>query len=132
MGKIIRLTESDLERIIRKLVSEQVDPNAWKNSPKAAQTKKWAELLNKKYKLNLPLDGNWMTPQFNKAMETYIKERGLNVWVCKKGDGWCNDGEEGQITVGKNDMDKLYDFFEADSKNITQNIDQPKNIKMFQ
>jgi hypothetical protein len=64
-------------------------------------TKQESEFFNKYYKLNLPVDGNWLNPEFNKIMGRYLKEKNIPIWVCKKGDGYCSDdGEDaGQVTT---------------------------------
>ena len=79
------------------------------NSPYAQDTKKWQEFFNKYYKLNLPVDGNWTSTNYNNAMKRYIEEKKFPVYVCKKGDGYCNDESEGQVTTkqrGLNDLMK--------------------------
>ena len=132
MKKRIKLTESELIRLIRKVMSEQIDPNAWKTSPKANETKTWSQFFNQRYKLNLPIDGNWKNPEYGKAMERYIKEKGLPIWVCKKGDGYCHDEDAGEVTVKGYDVDKLYNFREEDMEGVTETTEQPKNVKVFQ
>lgn len=99
------------------------------NSAKGNDTKRWATLFNRLYKLNLPLNGDWMSPEYNKAMERYIKDKGLQVYVCAKGDGYCNDAYAGEVTT--KDLDSLYSARTKD-EGAAQTQDAPKDVKRFQ
>jgi len=132
MKKTIRLTESDLTRLVKRIIKEQsttFTPEML-NSPKGQITKQFKQVFNKLYKTNFPLDGNWKVKGYNETMSRYIKDKGLSVYVCKKGDGYCSDDQEGEVTVNGNDNTKnLFDLMRAD---LSAGADQPKNIKMFQ
>ena len=78
-------------------------------------TKQTSEFFNKYYKLNLPVDGNWLNPEYNKTMERYLKEKNIPIWVCKKGDGYCsNDGEDDGVITTK-EIKRLRDSIAQDS-----------------
>jgi hypothetical protein len=85
-----------------KLSSEQL------NSLKGQHTKKMSDFFNKYYKITLPLDGNWKNPDYNKTMERYLKEKKLPVWVCKAGDGYCNDADSGEITTKDKNFKNIF------------------------
>jgi hypothetical protein len=132
MKKIVRLTESDLIRLVNKVINEQsstMTPDML-NSPKGQHTKKFKQVFNKLYKTNFPIDGNWMDKKYNETMAKYIKDKGLPVYVCKKNDDYCGNGSEGEVTVYEEEnVGKLFDFLRAD---LSAGKDQPKNVKMFQ
>ena len=117
MKKTIRLTESDLTRLVKRIIKEQsttFTPEML-NSPKGQITKQFKQVFNKLYKTNFPLDGNWKVKGYNETMSRYIKDKGLSVYVCKKGDGYCSDDQEGEVTVNGNDNTKnLFDLMRAD------------------
>ena len=117
MRKTIKLTESDLAKIVTKVIQEQLT-SASLASPKAQYTKKMQTFLNSYYKLKLPVDGNWMNPDYNSAMKKYITEKNIQPWICKKGDGYCHDADAGQVTAGENDIKKLKDAVAADMAKI--------------
>mgnify|MGYP000232577475 FL=1 len=83
-SKIRHIQESNL-RLEKRMLSEQLGLDRL-SSRKGDMTKKQSEFFNKYYKLNLPLDGDWTNLEFNNAMERYLKEKKLPIWVCKKGD----------------------------------------------
>ena len=122
MKKVIRLTESDLTRLIKKILSEQplkkvLGPERL-SSPAGQENKKHSEFFNKYYKLNLPLDGNWLNPEFSKVMGRYLKEKNIPIWVCKKGDGYCsNDGEDDGVITTK-EIKRLRDSIAQDSAKL--------------
>ena len=91
---------------------EALNPNQL-NSPKAKDNIRWVKLFNKLYKLNLPTNGDWTNPEFNKTMERYLKEKNIPIWVCKKGDGFCPEGDEGSITT--QEIKRLRDSIAQDS-----------------
>ena len=124
MKKIVRLTERDLARIVNRVIKEQIESNQL-NSPKGQQTKKIGEFFNKYYKTNLPLDGNWMNPEFNKTMEKYLKEKGIPVYVCKKGDGYCDDDYAGEVTT--KEVNKYYDILKQDMSKLGMSLSSSKD-----
>jgi hypothetical protein len=81
------------------------------NSPKAQNTKKFATALNTYYKIKLgaATTGQWTDKDYNDTLKRFMDEKKIPVWVCKKGDGYCHDEDEGQITAGANDVRRLYD-----------------------
>ena len=107
---------------------EALNPNQL-STPKAKDTIKWATLFNKLYKLNLPLNGDWTNPEFKKTMERYLKDRGIAIHVCSKGDGYCHDDDAGQITT--KDYNALY-AARAKDMGANQTQDAPKDVKRFQ
>jgi len=67
----IKLTESQLKRLTEGLIStEEI------NSPKGNEAKLWKQFFNVYYRMNLPIDGDWSTPDFNNTMKKYIDEKG--------------------------------------------------------
>lgn len=80
-------------------------------SKKAENNKKMANFFNKHYKLNLPLDGNWKNPEYTKAFVRFCTEQKIQTWTCKKGDGYCSDAQEGEVTIkdpiAKGKFDKI-------------------------
>lgn len=127
MSKFL-ITESE-KNAIRKmygLINEQSLDSKQLSSPKGMDTKEWSKFFNKHYKLNLPVDGNWMNPDYNKTMERYIKEKGLTLSVCKKGDGYCHDDNAGEVYT--KDLKGLYNAKKSDESG--QN--KPQNVKAFQ
>jgi hypothetical protein len=107
MGKFI-ITEDEKKHIMNlyealdsKLSAEQL------NSPKGQYTKKWQTFFNQYYKLTLPVDGNWMSSAYNNAMKKYIEEKKFPVYICKKGDGYCNDAYEGEVVTKQSGLNDL-------------------------
>lgn len=121
MKKTIILTESELVGVIERIINEQMS-----SSPKGEETKKFQQLFNKIYKTRFPIDGNWKDKTYNSTMMRYIKDKGLSMYVCKKGDGYCSDAQEGEVHVRGNDIKKLRDFMMLDFG------DGPKDVKKFQ
>ena len=70
-------------------------------SPKVKSTKEIAKFLNSYYGINLgaATTGNWQDRDYNDTLKKFMEEKGIPVWVCKKGDGWCNDSDEGEVTT---------------------------------
>lgn len=69
-------------------------------SEKGNDTKRMANFFNKYYKINIPLDGNWKNPDYMKAMQRFVTEKKIDpIWTCRKGDGYCKDEQEGEITI---------------------------------
>ena len=83
------------ERIGEKLTSLSL------SSKKATWTKEQAKFLNTYYKINLnaATTGSWTDKDYNDNLKKFMEEKGISVWICKKGDGWCrSDGsDEGEV-----------------------------------
>ena len=128
MKKIIRLTESDLTRLVKKVIEEQLSAQSL-SSPKAEDTKKFQQVFNKLYNTNFKIDGNWKDENYNKTMARYIKDKGLPIYVCKKGDGYCHPDDENEVGVkGPENIKKLFDFVKVD----LDGNNGPKDVKVFQ
>ena len=131
MKKIIRLTESDLVRLVEKVIKEQSTTmtSDMLNSPKGQHTKQFKQVFNKLYKTNFQIDGNWKDKTYNETMSRYVKDKGLPVYVCKKGDGYCSDDQEGEVGTDEQNTKKLFDFLRAD---LSGGGSGPKDVKVFQ
>ena len=127
MKKTIRLTESDINRLVKKIIREELSQAAL-NSPKAQDTKKFQQVFNKLYNSKFNIDGNWDDKRYNETMARYIKDKGIPPYVCRKGDGYCHDDEDGKVTVKDDDVKKLYDALNADLNGGSK----PKDVKLFQ
>lgn len=113
-SKIRHIQESN-QRLEKRMLSEQVLSPERLSSLAGQENKKHSEFFNKYYKLNLPLDGNWLNPEFSKVMGRYLKEKNIPIWVCKKGDGYCsNDGEDDGVITTK-EIKRLRDSIAQDS-----------------
>ena len=104
MGKFI-ITEEEKNHIISlyEKIGEKLSPERLQ-SPKAEDTKKMATFLNSYYKINLSAatTGSWTDKDYNETLKKFMEEKGIPVWVCKKGDGWCgtDDGSsDGEIST---------------------------------
>lgn len=127
---IISESEKNNIRKMYGVISEQQPLTADRlNSPKGNVTKVWSQFFNKHYKLTLPVDGNWMNPEYNKTMERYLKEKNLPIGVCKKGDGYCDDDEDGVVYT--KDLNGLMAAKKADETQKPVQ-DKPQDIKVFQ
>lgn len=70
------------------------------SSKYAEITKQQKEFFNKKYPgTNLSVDGNWLDKKFNDTMAKYITEKGGTPSYCKKGDGYCGEGQDGVVYI---------------------------------
>ena len=89
------------ERVGDKLTPDRL------NSLKGQDTKKVATFLNSYYKikLNAATTGSWTDKDYNDAFKRFLEEKGIQVWVCKKGDGYCHEDDEGEVTT--KELDKL-------------------------
>jgi hypothetical protein len=76
------------------------------------------KFFNQYYKLNLPLNGDWQTKEYNDVMKRYIEEKGLPVWICKENDGWCGPGDEGEVTTKQ--LEEMGNFIQQDKAKFTQ------------
>jgi hypothetical protein len=113
-SKIRHIQEAN-QRLEKRMLSEQVLSPERLSSLAGQENKKHSEFFNKYYKLNLPLDGNWLNPEFSKVMGRYLKEKNIPIWVCKKGDGYCsNDGEDDGVITTK-EIKRLRDSIAQDS-----------------
>jgi len=120
MTKVIRLNESDIHRIVKRVLKEQLTQDQL-NSPKSKQAKKFQEVFNSLYKANLPVDGNWKDKKYNELKKKWLNEKGLTIHICKKGDGYCNDNDEGEITTKDNVVPLLKkDWMKCCNKGTTQ------------
>ena len=101
MGKFI-ISEEERKRIIGlyERIGDKHTPES-SSSYKAAHTKETAQFLNNYYKINLTSSttGNWSDKDYNDYLKKFMEEKGIPVWVCKKGDGYCHDNSEGEVTT---------------------------------
>ena len=101
MGKFI-ITEEEKNRIrgLYEMIGEKLRSQALQ-SPKSMDTKEMAKFLNSYYKINLnaATTGSWTDKDFNDTLKKFMEEKGITVWVCKKGDGYCHDDNEGEVTT---------------------------------
>jgi len=74
MTKVIRLNESDIHRIVKRVLKEQLTQTQL-NSPKSKQAKKFQEVFNSLYKANLPVDGNWKDKKYNELKKKMVKRK---------------------------------------------------------
>ena len=145
--KTIRLTESQLKEYISKVVSEQNVPEqpqvqrpqvqqqkpqsgmtqAMLNSPYAKETKIWSDFFNKYYKMNLPVDGNWKNPEYNKTLARYYKEKNIPVYVCQTNDSYCGSGSEGVVTTKDKTGGELRAIRQQDMTKLGGQQPQPVN-----
>jgi hypothetical protein len=104
------VTEEEKKHImgLYEKVGDQLTPDMSK-SPRAQYTKRFATFLNQYYKINLPsaTTGNWKDQDYNDTLKKFMEEKGIQVWVCKKGDGYCREdgADEGEVTA--KEIDKL-------------------------
>jgi hypothetical protein len=123
-SKIRHIQEAN-KRLENKLLLEKIGdsltPEA-AGSPKAKDTKFVAQFLNSHYKINLPAaqTGNWSDKDYNDTLKKYMKEKQIPVWICKKGDGYCHDDSEGEVTAKGSDLDKLYDSMKPNNSPVEQ------------
>jgi hypothetical protein len=107
MGKFI-ITEEDKKHImgLYERLGDKLTPDRL-SSLKGQDTKKVATFLNSYYKikLNAATTGNWTDKDYNDAFKRFLEEKGIQVWVCKKGDGYCHEDDEGEVTT--KELDKL-------------------------
>jgi hypothetical protein len=122
MKKFI-ITEEEKNRIrgLYEIVGEKLSPQALQ-SPYAQQTKKEASFLNQYYKINLSAatTGSWTDKDFNDTLKKFMEEKNIPVWICKKGDGYCHDDSEGQVTT--KDINKLRQVMSIQQPNTQEKI----------
>ena len=101
MGRFI-ITEEERKRIrgLYEMVGDKLSPQSLQ-SPKAQNIKKQSLFLNQYYTMNLSsaTTGSWTDKDFNDTLKKFMEEKGIPVWICKKGDGYCADGDEGEVTT---------------------------------
>ena len=89
-------------------VGEKLTPDNLK-SLKGQNTKRIATFLNSYYKtkLNAATTGSWTDKDYNDTLKKFMEEKGISVWVCKKGDGYCREdgADEGEVTT--KELDKF-------------------------
>ena len=49
-----------------------------------------------------------------------MEEKQIPVWICKKGDGYCHDDDEGQVTT--KDINKLRQAMSIQQPNVQEKI----------
>ena len=104
------ITEDEKKHImgLYEKVGDKLTPEM-SNSPKVQATKKSAQFLNSYYKINLgaATTGSWTDKDYNDTLKKFMEEKGITVWVCKKGDGYCSEdgSDEGEVTT--KELDKL-------------------------
>ena len=73
------------------------------SSQMAQGVKKEAQFLNAYYKINPPLKsattGSWTDKDYNDYLKKFMEEKGIPVWICKTGDGYCPDGSDGEVAT---------------------------------
>lgn len=96
MGKIVKLTESDLVRIVKRVIKEQTAPTGGKEQkncpdpknpnsyPGVRQIKGYQGLLNKLNNAGLVVDGKY-GPKTSEALKKYITSKGLSPVMNSKG-----------------------------------------------
>ena len=108
MSKRFILTEEEKKHILNlyEKIGDKLSPQALQSS-KSKDTKDVATFLNSYYKIKLPsaLTGSWTDKDYNDTLKKFMEEKGIPVWICKKGDGYCHDDSEGE--VGTKDIQKL-------------------------
>jgi hypothetical protein len=104
------ITEDEKKHImgLYEKVGEKLTPESLQ-SLKAQSIKKTASFLNSYYKINLgaATTGSWTDKDYNDTLKKFMEEKGITVWVCKKGDGYCSEdgSDEGEVTT--KELDKL-------------------------
>ena len=114
--KII-ITEEEKNRIkgLYEKVGEKLQYDGWETSPKAQYTKDIAKIFNQYYGINLSAatTGSWTDKDYNDTTKRFMEENGISIWICKKGDGYCHDDDEGEVIT--KELDKL-----KQAMNLTQ------------
>ncbi len=111
--KTIKLKEQDIHRMVKRVLNEQLSKDQL-NSPKSKQAKKFQEVFNSLYKANLPVDGNWKDKKYNELKKKWLEEKGLTVHICKKGDGYCHDDDEGEVTTAEHHVKSVVPLLKKD------------------
>jgi len=111
-------TKDEIMELIKVKLNEQnigMETTSQLSSPKAIFTKKQQQIFNFKYGANLPLDGNWKDEKFNELKKRYLTENNIPFYICRKGDGYCNDADAGEvIAYGKEEMKKFFELVNSD------------------
>ena len=126
MGRFI-ITEEERKRIrgLYEMVGDKLSPQSLQ-SPKAQNIKKQSLFLNQYYTMNLSsaTTGSWTDKDFNDTLKKFMEEKGVPVHICKKGDGYCADADEGEVTtkeMGK--LNQAMGFTQEDKSNKSDFID---------
>lgn len=132
MKKTIKLTESELIKVIKRIINEGIGDKITQegsNSLKGQYTKKVASFLNNHYKMNLSAasTGNWSDKDFNDALLKYFKENKIQYGVCKKGDGYCHDEDEGQVYTNDTNFVSMIKNFDPSKPSQTTSSDKINN-----
>jgi hypothetical protein len=102
------VTEEDRKHIMKlyERIGDKLTPEGSK-SLKAEYTKKVATFLNSYYNIKLPaaITGNFYDKNYNETLKRFYEDNDIPVWICSKGDGYCSDYHEGEVTT--KDLDKL-------------------------
>ena len=127
--KRLLITEEEKRHI--KFLYEKIGeplPTDQQSSQKGKSTIEMKKFLNQYYKLNLSLDGDWQTKEYNDTMKRYIEEKKLQVWVCKTGDQYCPDNSDGEVTTKQ--YGELKNFISQDKAklNPTQGNEKTNTI----
>ena len=103
------ITEEEKKHImgLYEKVGEKLTPEMLQ-SRKAQFTKKVASFLNSYYKIKLgaATTGSWTDQDYNNTLKKFMEEKGIKVWICKKGDGWCDPANEGEVST--KETEKFY------------------------
>ena len=109
MKKFI-ITEEEKNHIkgLYERIGDTMTPESSK-SPKSMDTKEMAKFLNSYYniKLNAATTGSWTDKDYNDTLKKFMEEKGISVWVCKKGDGYCREDGADEGEVSTKEIDKL-------------------------
>jgi len=120
------ITEEEKSRILGlyEKVGDPLTPQAL-SSLKAQTTKTYAQFLNNYYKLDLSSakTGNWNDKDYNDTLKKFMEEKGVPVWVCKTGDGYCKDGEDGEVVAnGLENIKKLHGLITGQQNSTEEKI----------
>jgi hypothetical protein len=117
--KKLLITEDEKKHIINlyEKIGDKPTPEML-SSMEGKNTIKAKKFYNKYYNLNLPLDGDWMTKEFNDVRLRYYKEKGITPWICKTNDGWCGSGDEGLVTT--KEFEKLNKISKEDNEKLNK------------
>jgi glycyl-tRNA synthetase beta subunit len=118
-SKIRHIRETN-QRLEKRLIFEKIGeklPSQSMKSEKGNWTKIIAEFLNYHYKINLQSSttGSWTDKDYNDYLKRFMEENKIPVWLCKKGDGYCNDDSEGEVTTKdiKSLMDNIGSYIDS-------------------
>jgi hypothetical protein len=128
--RFFSLMESTMGNV-KPLITEKIGDSLGSGefSKRAKITKKEASFLNSYYSINLDasVTGNWHDKDFNDYLKKFMEEKGIEVWICKKGDGYCHDDAEGEVTT--QEYDKLRQAM-SESPKINVSHDKSYDYKL--